>query len=71
LSEAQEAPRGRKRTRDADHSHEVRRARGKIKAERKAKKPPRTLAKGQFAKGPGKSIKNKAKSGKGKNKGKT
>jgi len=66
LSEGHAAPRTRQRQRDSDRSHEVRRARGKIKAERKAKKPPR-----KFAKGPGKSTKSKAKSGKGKNKGKT
>ncbi|MGN6310505.1 MAG: ribonuclease R [Xanthobacteraceae bacterium] len=64
LSEAQDAPRGRKRTRDADREHKVRRARGKIKAERKAKKPLR-----KFAKTPGKPIKSKGQSGKGKNKG--
>ena len=66
LSEARDMPRGRKRTRDADRSHEVRRARGKIKAERKAKKPARKPAKAKFAKTKGKSIKSKGKSGKGK-----
>jgi ribonuclease R len=71
LSEGHTAPRTRQRQRDSDRSHEVRRARGKVKAGRSAKKPTRKLAKGQFAKGPGKSTKNKAKSGKGKNKGKT
>jgi len=64
LSEGHAAPRTRQRQRDSDRSHEVRRARGKIKAERKAKKPPR-----KFAKGKGMPIKSKA--GKGKNKGKT
>jgi len=71
LSEGHTAPRTRQRQRDSDRSHEVRRARGKVKAGRSAKKPTRKLAKGQFAKGPGKSTKKKAKSGKGKNKGKT
>ena len=66
LSEGHAAPRTRQRQRDSDRSHEVRRARGKIKAGRKAKKPPR-----KFAKGKGKPIKSKAKPGKGKNKGKT
>jgi ribonuclease R len=66
LSEAQEAPRGRKRTRDADRSHDVRRARGKVEAERKAKKPARKFAKAKFAKRSGKPIKSKGKSGKGK-----
>jgi len=65
LSEAREAPRGRKRTRDADRSHEIRRARGKTKTERKAKKPARKFAKGKFAKTTGKPIKSKGKSGKG------
>ncbi|MGB3043858.1 MAG: ribonuclease R [Xanthobacteraceae bacterium] len=64
LSEGHAAPRTRQRQRDSDRSHEVRRARGKIKAGRAAKKPPR-----KFAKGKGKPIKSKA--GKGKNKGKT
>jgi ribonuclease R len=61
LSEGHVAPRTRQRQRDSDRSHEVRRARGKIKAERKAKKPSR-----KFAKPKGKPIKNKGKSGKGK-----
>jgi ribonuclease R len=62
LSEGHVAPRGRQRQRDNDRSHEVRRARGKIKAGRTAKKPSQ-----KFAKTKGKSIKSKGKSGKGKN----
>ncbi|HWV96370.1 MAG TPA: ribonuclease R [Xanthobacteraceae bacterium] len=66
LSEAPTAPRGRKQTRDSDRSHAIRKARGKIKSERKTKKPKRKLAKGI-----GTPTKGKGKSGKGGSKGRS
>ncbi|MCO5131277.1 MAG: ribonuclease R [Xanthobacteraceae bacterium] len=66
LTAAEAAPRRRKPGRSTERSREAQRARGKIEAERKAKKPPRKFAKAKFAKPTGKSI--KSRSGKGKKK---
>ncbi|MGB3447015.1 MAG: ribonuclease R [Xanthobacteraceae bacterium] len=59
LSEGHVAPRVRQRQRDSDRSHEVRRARGKVKARRTTKKPSQ-----KFAKTKGKPIKGKSDKGK-------
>ena len=69
LSEGRPAPRGRRQPRDSDHSRDVRKARGMTKAQHKAKKPARKLAKGGAKPTKSKGKSGKGKSGKGRSKG--